>query len=380
LKIEPQSIPTLISQAAMYSAQGKIDDAIQVLTLAKTFNKENPAIYVGLGDAWFARGTTPKLAIDNYQAALKLKSNLPVAYYGLGKVYFKIKKYNESLTAFNTAIDKDPNFAPAYLEKGKILYFNQDYSQAANVFKKYSQLRPGSQEGNSYFAKTLYAEGKYDDAMALLTDVLKNDPKSVTGNLYTAYILSEQEVTDSAKQVENYFKAIEFFKKVPIEDMETDDLIKFAAVNVNLKNYDDAVPLFQKAIKLDSTDSDVYYEFGKLYFRLPTTDSLVQIENYKKASDYFVLAENFGMKKQSLFIYAGLSDFYLKKYDDAIKQFQEILKMDDKNTFAYTWIGKCYFVLGKKDEAVKSYEQILTYDPQNAETLDVLKRIKIQQQ
>jgi hypothetical protein len=35
-------------------------------------------------------------------------------------------------------------------------------------------------------------------------------------------------------------------------------------------------------------------------------------------------------------------------------------------------------VLGKTDDAIKSYEQILTYDPQNAETLDVLKRIKKQ--
>ena len=71
-------------------------------------------------------------------------------------------------------------------------------------------------------------------------------------------------------------------------------------------------------------------------------------------------------------------DQELKKYEDAILQFKQILSTDDKNTFAYTWIGKCYFVLGKTDEAIKSYETILTYDPQNAETLDVLKKIKKQ--
>ena len=369
LKVDPQNIPVLISQAAMYSAQGKIDDAIQVLTLATTYSKEDPAVYVGLGDAWYARGTTPKLAIDYYQKAIKLKPNLAVAYYGLGRVYFKQKKYNDAIDAFNTALVKDPNFAPAYLEMGKLLYFDHDYEKAASVFKKYSQLKPGSQEGNSYFAKTLYAEGKYDEALALLTDVLKIDPKSETGNLYTAYIYAAMEQTDSLKQIENYNKSIDYFKKVPVETMEVDDLLKYANVYVSLKNFDDAVPLYQKAVKLDSTDENIYYDYGKMFFAQ---------EKFDSALSYLLMAQNYGMKKQSCYIYAGLCDFYLKKYEDAILQFKQILSTDDKNTFAYTWIGKCYFVLGKTDDAIKSYEQILTYDPQNAETLDVLKRIKKQ--
>lgn len=382
LKIEPQSVPVLVSQGAMLSAQGKIDPAIEVLTNAMSVDREhpNPSVLVALGDAWSARGTTPQLAIKYYKDALKINSKLAVAYYGLGKVYFKQKQYNESVNAFNTALEKDPNFAPAYLELGKLLYFNQDYGKAASVFIKYAQLVPGSQDGNSYYAKTLYAEGKYDEALKLLSDVLKNDPKSVTGNLYTAYILSEQEVSDSLMQIENYNKAVEYFKKIPIQDMDQDDLIKFANVYVNLKSFDEAEPLLQKAIKIDSTYSDTYYNYGKMYFKNTSTDSLVQIENYKKASEYFLMAESYGMKKQSCYIYAGLANFYIKKYESAIAQFQQILSMDDKNTFAYTWIGKCYFVLGKKDEAIKSYEQILTYDPQNAETLDVLKKIKGPQQ
>jgi tetratricopeptide (TPR) repeat protein len=371
IKVEPQNIPVLIAKAAMLSAQGKIDPAIEVLTLASSIDKEHPdpMVFVGLGDAWYARGTSPKIALDNYQKALKLKSNLAVAYYGLGRVYFKMKKYNDAINSFNIAIEKDPNYAPAYLEMGKILYFNGDFPKAAASFIKYSKLRPGTQEGNSYYAKTLYAQGKFDEAIALLTDVLKNDPKSVTGNLYTAYIYAEREQTDSLLQIESYNKAIEYFQKVNIEDMDVDDLVKYANVNVNLKNYDNAIPLYRKAIVLDSSNSDVYYNFGKMFFKSETYDSAIA---------YFTLAENYGMIKQSCYIYAGLSNFYLKKYDDAIKQFREILKLDDKNTFAYTWIGKCYFVMGNNDEAIKSYETILTYDPQNAETLDVLKRIKKQ--
>jgi len=217
MKLEPENISVLISRAANFSAQDKIDEAIQALTLATSINKENPdpKIFVGLGDAYNLRGSF-KAAKDYYNRALKINPNLASAYYGLGKADFKLKKYTEAMDAFNNSIKKDQNFADSYLEIGKILYFSEKYSEAAETFKKYSSLRPGSQEGNSYYAKTLYAQGKLDEALAMLKDVLKADPNSITGNLYTAYIYSEKEQTDSLAQVEQFQKAIEYFSKVPI--------------------------------------------------------------------------------------------------------------------------------------------------------------------
>jgi tetratricopeptide (TPR) repeat protein len=367
LKIEPESIPVMLSRAANYSAEGKIDPAIQTLTLATTVSKENPSVYVGLGEAYYIRGSF-KLSKDYYDKAIKLNSNLAPAYYGLGKVYFKMKKYNESLVAFNTSIAKDANFAEAYLEKGKILYFGDKYTEAADAFKKYSQLKPGSQEGNSYYAKTLYAEGKSDEALKILSEVLKVDPKSITGNLYTAYIYSEKEQPDSLAQVEQYQKAVEFFSKVPIKEFEVEDLIKYAKVEVLLRNFTDAYPLFDKAIKLDSSDSRIYYEYGKAYFKS---------ENFDKAIEYLNKAVEFGMNKErSVFLFKGFSNFYLKKYELSLADFQEAVRLDDKYVLSYSWVAKCYFVLGNNDEAIKTYEKILTIDPDNAEAKDRLTRIK----
>jgi tetratricopeptide (TPR) repeat protein len=367
LKVEPESISVMLSRAANYSAEGKIDRAIEVLTLATTVSKENPSVYVGLGEAYYIRGSF-KLSQSYYDKAVKLNPNLASAYFGLGKVYFKMKKYNESLVSFNTAIAKDANFAEAYLEKGKILYFGDKYAEAAESFKKYSQLKPGSQEGNSYYAKTLYAEGKYDDALNILNEVLKVDPKSITGNLYTAYIYAEKEQTDSLAQIEQYQKAVEYFSKVPIKEFEVEDLVKYAKVVVLLKNFTDAYPLFEKAIKLDSSDYRIYYEYGKTYFKA---------ENYENAIALLSKAIEFGMNKErSVYLFKGFSNFYLKKYEHSLADFQEAVRLDDKYVLSYSWMAKCYFVLGNNDEAIKTYEKILIIDPENAEAKDRLSRIK----
>lgn len=368
MKVEPENIPVLLSRAANYSAQGKIDPAIEVLTLAKSMNKENPnpSVFVGLGEAYYIRGSYT-IAKDNYDNAIKLNSNLATAYYGLGKVYFKMKKYNESLQSFNTAIAKDPNFAEAYLEKGKILYFGEKYGEAAEAFKKYSALKPGSQEGNSYYAKTLYAEGKLDDAYAMLSDVLKADPKSVTGNLYTAYILSEKENPDSSAQVEQYNKAADYFSKVPLNDFEVEDLLKYAKVLVNLQRYPDAFNLYDKALTMDSVNKVVYYEYGKASFKA---------EKYENAIKYLNKATDLGMNERSVYLFKGFSNFYLTKYDDAIVNFQDAIKADDKFLLSYSWLAKCYIVQSKNDEALKVYEKMLTIDPENAEAKDRVTKLR----
>lgn len=367
LKIEPESIPVMLSRAANFSAEGKIDKAIEVLTLATTVSKENPAVYVGLGEAYYIRGSF-KLAKDYLDKAVKLNPNLASAHYVLGKVYFKMKKYNESLASFNTSLAKDANYADAYLEKGKILYFNSTFPEAAYCFKKFSQLKPGSQEGNSYYAKTLYAEGKFDEALKILSEVLKADPKSYTGNLYTAYIYSEKEQKDSLEQIAQYEKAIEYFSKVPLKDFEVEDLIKYAKVNIELKRFSDAYSLFDKAIKIDSADSRVYYEYGKAYFKS---------EDYENAVKYLNFATDYGMKERSVFLFKGFSNFYLKKYEVALENFQDAVKADENFILSYSWIAKCYIVLLKNDEAIKTYEKILTIDPNNEEAKDKIARLKV---
>ena len=369
VKLDPENIPVLISRAANYSAQDKIDEAIQALTLATSINKEkpDPNIFVGLGDAYNLRGSF-KAAKDYYNRAIKINPNLASAYYGLGKADFKLKKYNEALVSFNTAISKDANFAEAYLEKGKILYFGDKIGDAADAFKKYSSLKPGSQEGNSYYAKTLYAQGKLDEALAMLNGVLKADPNSVTGNLYTAYIYSEKEQADSVAQVEQYQKALQFFSKVPLKEFEVEDLLKYAKVNVSLRNFSDAYPIFEKAIKLDSANSQIYYEYGKAYFKA---------EDYENSMKNFVIADNLGLNTLAFHIFKGFTNFYLKKYELALTDFQNAIKIDDKYILSYSWAAKCYIVMNKNEEAIKMFEEILKIDPDNAEAKDRIPRLKL---
>ena len=110
-------IDVLSAEADNFIADGKVDNAITSLTMAKIYDDKNPMIYVGLGDAYLARGAFDP-ARSNYELALKYKANFAPALFGLGKISFKQKKYSEALENYIKSADADNNFAPAFFEKG----------------------------------------------------------------------------------------------------------------------------------------------------------------------------------------------------------------------------------------------------------------------
>lgn len=379
LKIEPDNIDLMIAQSDNFSAQEKIDDAIKVLTLATTISKENPKVYVGLGDAYRIRGSF-KLSADYYKKAIALK-RIPEAYTGLGEAFAKQRKYNEALVEFNNAINIDPNYAPAYFGKGRILYFGGQFGDALEAFKKYSDLMPGSQEGNSYYAKVLYAQGvyysdrnqnepaneKFNEALKILEDVLKNDPKSSTGNLYTAYIYAEKSEIDEVNKTDFLNKAVDYFSKVDIKDYDKEDLQVLAKVNSNLQKFNDADKYFNMALGKDSLDYDTYYEWGK---------SLYKEEKFDNAIAKFQKSIDLGNPNAFATLYVGFCYYSQKNYLEAVPFFQKVVDSDPKFVLALEFLARAYRFGNKDQESINTYEKILQLEPENKEAIEMIKALK----
>jgi len=349
-------ITVLKAESENFIADGKVDKAIASLTQAKIYDDKNPLLYVGLGDAYFARGAYD-LAKNNYEQALKLKANYAPAIYGLGTISFKKKKYSEALEHYIKSSEADNNFGPAFFGKGVIFYLVDKFTDAAEAFERYDKLLPGSPRGKTYLAKSYYGMGDLDKAMGILEEVLAKDLNYSEANKYYAYCLIEKK---------EYDKAEVYFQKVKPEDLNSEDYMKWSKIPAGKKEFAKAYLLLDKAISLDSNDENIYFEYGKILFGE---------QKYAEANEKFIKSIDLGIINLGAYVYTGVCYYYTKEFDKGIEILNKCVEKDPSIKSAYMWLGNNYINLNKNTEACNSYKKYLEFEPSDQFALDQVSKI-----
>lgn len=372
LKIDQEDVPTLIAQANAYLAQGKIDNAIDILYKADINRPKNTGILVALGNAYYDRETYP-LAIDFYKKALAVNPRFAPAHYGIARSYLrqarntdnedkKQKFYNDALDAFDKSISSDMNFADAYYEKALILYSAGKYESTEESMLKYIELKPNSTKGKFLLGRVLFMQKKNDKAIPIFAELLKDTSYVSESNLYLFRIYSEMNSKDSAILVDNYMLSAGYFENVKPEDIEFEDYTKIGSMFAEMKDMNKALLFYNKAIEKDPENGEGYYELGKGYFNN---------ENYISAVDNFSKAKSKGLKTNILYLYSGLANYYEKEYDDAALDFQTSIDLKP-TAISYLFLAKSLRQMGNNEAAIKEYENALTLEPDNQEAKDAI--------
>lgn len=348
-------INVLKAESENFIANGKVDDAIKSLTMAKGYDEKNPVIYIGLGDAYLARGAFEP-AKTNYDLALKYKANYAPALYGLGKISFKQKKYSVALENYIKSSEADNNFAPAFFEKGLIFYLLDKFTDAIEAFERYDVLQPGSLRGKTYLGKSYYGKGEYDKALTILDEVLAKDPNYSEANKYKAYVLIEKK---------DYKGADSYFEKVKPEDLNAEDYTKRAKIHVDQKEFSEAYGDLDKAISLDANDENVYFEYGKALFAE---------QKYAEALEKFNKAIELGILNVAAYVYSGICHFYLNQFDQGVQVLTKSIELNPNIASAWLWRANNYAGVAKNAEACADYKKYLEFEPNDAFAQEQVKK------
>ncbi|MCI0698239.1 tetratricopeptide repeat protein [candidate division KSB1 bacterium] len=64
----------------------------------------------------------------------------------------------------------------------------------------------------------------------------------------------------------------------------------------------------------------------------------------------------------------ALDDFYVRRFDSAVRKFQALLQSNDKNELADNcqyWIGECYYAMGRYYEAIAEFQKVYVFAKSN---------------
>ena len=226
---------------------------------------------------YFIEGKTLELkydyigAVENYRNALKFDRSSGI-YYSLAVVYYKLNKFDESLSEIKNALKLKPD-DPDYLETSANIYIvKKDFLKAIAAFERIIKLDSNYTYG-LYSLARLYQETQMPaNALAVyekITSKIGYD-FDVLNKMYEIYIKNKE-----------YDKAADVLESMLKIDPFNAEMKKILAnLYLNNKDYEKAKIIYENILSLDHNEKEVQNELVKIYFKLNENDKA--FDNFSK--------------------------------------------------------------------------------------------------
>ncbi|BCN30129.1 tetratricopeptide repeat protein [Anaeromicropila herbilytica] len=348
----------------MFSKRKTIQLAISIVTLCIAISgcslNKNAKYYYKEGMKYFNEENYKK-AEENLEIAVTKDKNK--AEYVLGHAFslIKIGDYSEAINQFSKVIlDKNnkivlENNKKAYRGIGIAYFESSDYKKAYEAFNKSIDIKEMNDlnlDITYYIAKCEERLGLYKAAVKSYTTLIKEDKEDIKNYCSRAY--SYEKLKENEKALSDYNKAIKLDKK----NYDVYFLKYFFVLNT--KGTDEAKEVLQDALNIKSKESNSYNQ-GKIYYYLG---------DYKKAESK--LQKALKEKNDNANFYLGEIAFGDKDYNKAIKYYESYIGNNSviKSGTAYNQLGVSYLTVENYEKALLTFQNgVRLGDPETIKTL-----------
>lgn len=149
---------------------------------------------------------------------------------------------------------------------------------------------------------------------------------------------------------------IEFNKATEVDPNNKDVHYALGHVHFQKQEYVEAAEEFKKSLSIDPRYSEAHNYLGKVYE--------VQGAPEKAIAAYREALKNPQYDTpQKPYLNLGLIYVKQEKYDQAAREFQNVLRVDPENIIAHNELGRAYYQMGKPKEAIASYQEAIRMAP-----------------
>lgn len=317
--------------------------------------------------------------VENYDAlieiALAMLDEFPENEIGLWalsilmETYKIIKNYDKAMEYANLIkghplsndVKSNENIAKILLEEG-------DIEESIELFKSLIVQEPD----NVAFKKELACayEKKKDYRIAIdiykkiLDEASANDINQLhldLSNLYSNWAMYEFSQGDSEECFKHFTTAIQYF------DQNPDVYYRLGNVNQLIKNFNEAIAQYKKAIELNPQDGSYYFAISECYKEI---DSIYDQKKYLLES----LKYNFLDPK----IHYNLSQIYNLQNDktNAMLHIKKALELNPDYIDAKHALALMFEHAGDNEGAITIYQEILSLEPDNEVAINNLRMLK----
>ena len=348
-------------------------------------------VFVGLNDysalinLAFAQGELKRYeeTLAAFEQAIRLRPNLAFLYIGKGAALDELKRHEEALTALEQAIRLDPVDARAYFGKGYVLDELKRHEEALAAYDLGIHLNPT--DALAYYNKGLSLRNlkRNEEALAAFEQAIRLNPTDADFCYYKGLVL---------RNFQRHEEALAAFEQaIRLDPTDADFYYYKGLVLRNFKQCEEALAAFEQAIRLDPADADFYYYKGlalgelkrheealaafEQAIRLDPADArayynkgnaLRNLKRYEEALSAFEQAIRLDPNLAVVYYYKGLALRELQRYEEALSAFEQAIRLNPDYAFAYTCKGNVLDELQRYEEALTAFELAIRLRPTDA--------------
>lgn len=343
LKTQPSQINVYINRAKLYKEQNKYQEAINDYKKALFLDKNNLILIEEVLDFLVEVELPNKLKIYEEIKNHLNNEKVQIAY---ANELFNAKAYSQALLEYQKIIDKNKGNIQCYIQKSKCYEALFDFSKAIQSID--TGLINNPMDKRLPAIKVELLQKKNEILYNKATNFLE---KSAYLDALKIYLQIEEpskdvfvKIGECYHKTNNLQKAYEYYEKAFLNDCNYIPCIK------NLCEMYQSQSKFGQALEMAQKGNSL--EPDNLYFKNKLTE-------IKKLYHEHLL-------KLAIECYEKMN------YKKALKNLNDVLALNPKNSYGYYYKGLCYDALNDSLSAIENYEKILTIDPPDEKLLPTI--------
>lgn len=333
LTLYPDNVQANLYKAQAYSEMGNKKGALDLYKKVLSIDPANhiaKAEIVSVMQDALAPAEFIEYMTKNTTSTDKIMQN---ALYDYAYKLHKENKTSDAIKAYRAVINSNTSNVDAYVNLAICYASINDYKNAENILNTAKAKFPS----NNLVLKTLQ-------------DVQKDSVSTVLAEAIKSY------------EEKDYSTAIQ--KYLAVTPATTDSLLGIAASYQALENFDKAIEYYKKAELVAPKNADIPYYIGYLLSEQQKWDEAeaylkksININPESEAKNLLsYVMQNFTINELN----NGISLFETKNIESALTKFNEVIKRDANNLFAYYYRGLIYDEQNKYKLAVEDYNKFLS--------------------
>ncbi|MBP5568645.1 MAG: tetratricopeptide repeat protein [Treponema sp.] len=311
-------------------------------------------------------------AEGSFKMSCSLKSDFAPSRFNLGLTQKQLGKNQDALASFRKTIEIDSKHEKAYLEQGRILAEREDYLGAIDAYKKVLSINnvnsSAAMELGSVYYKRNDLQNAEDSYRRAITMLPEGADKTLTKYNLSTVLYDSGKVDDAVRWAK---EAYETKNNVKNNISKANVVYNYALVLEKTGKTNDAIPIYKEALTLNPDHSKSKINLGNMYMKMtpPEVDAALNLylQVYNKESSNFEANNNLG------------SAYLLKDdYKNAIRFFQNALRIQPRNNEVRYNLAKTYAKNGDYENARTTYEDLVKADTKNWDAYIELAKVCMQ--